>query len=405
MIESPTLRRVANGEAELSKLWQRIERDGAPLVEELPDDPGRLLVTFLFRGTPATRNVVVVGGPAGFDTPANQMQRLGGSELWFRSYRVARGARCLYDISENDSLTPPWRTADPGGVMASWRPDPLNPRRYTIIEVEGRADARSLLELPGAPPLRESNPVPDAARGKLTRHQLASRHLGNNRPIDVYTPPAHHGPPRVLLIVFDGIAFTRTVPTPAILDNLLASGRIPPTAALFVDSLGELRNRELPCHAPFAAFVAEELLAFARPRCGELSAEQVVLAGASYGGVAAAYVARAHPERFGNVLSMSGSFWVKGDGSDDDTDFGWLPRRYLQGPSLGLRFYQNVGLFEAGNRPSEDAPDQVSINRRMRDVLSERGYDVMYREYAGGHDWVCWEQSLPEALTLLLDRA
>ena len=32
----------------------------------------------------------------------------------------------------------------------------------------------------------------------------------------------------------------------------------------------------------------------------------------------------------------------------------------------------------------------------------QRGYDVVYREFAGGHDLICWEHALPEALTTLL---
>jgi enterochelin esterase-like enzyme len=30
--------------------------------------------------------------------------------------------------------------------------------------------------------------------------------------------------------------------------------------------------------------------------------------------------------------------------------------------------------------------------------------DVTYHEYEGGHDWICWQQYLPEALTVLLGR-
>ena len=216
-IESPTVRRIAKGEVALAELWQQIERDGAPLLEARPGDPSHLLVTLLLRGTPATRNAVVVRGPAGFDTPRNCMQRLGKSDLWFRSYRIARDARCCYDLSENDDSTPPWVNSNHAAAMARWRPDRLNPHRYTIVEVEGRAHPRSLLELPDAPPLRESTPAPEATRGSTVRHHVESRHLGNTRPVDVYTPHPNHGQPRALLIVFDGIAFTRTVPTPAIL--------------------------------------------------------------------------------------------------------------------------------------------------------------------------------------------
>jgi enterochelin esterase family protein len=126
-----------------------------------------------------------------------------------------------------------------------------------------------------------------------------------------------------------------------------------------------------------------------------------VLAGASYGGAASSYVAQTYPCAFDNVLSLSGSYWVKGD-SEDDRDWGWLPRRFERGPALPLRFYQCVGLFERGVRLFDGAPEQLAINRRMRDVLQARGYELTYREYAGGHDFPCWEHCLPEGLEALL---
>jgi enterochelin esterase family protein len=242
---------------------------------------------------------------------------------------------------------------------------------------------------------------PELPAGALQEHRIESAALGNRRPLWLYLPHASHGAPQALLIVFDGVAFTRTVPTPRILDSLIASGHIPPSAAVFVDSLGARRNLELPCHAPFAAFVADELLPWAHACCGKVARERTVLAGASFGGAASSYIAQAYPRAFGNVLSLSGSYWVKGD-REDDRDWGWLPRRFERGPTLALRFYQCIGLFEQGSRFFDDAPEQLAIHRRMRDVLRARGYELTYREYAGGHDYASWEPCLAEGLEALL---
>ena len=125
--DSPTLQRIARGDLSEGELWARVAREGAPLGEALDGERGHRLVTFVFRGTAATRNAVVVGGPGGFDVAGNRMQRLGDSELWFRSYRMEREARCLYEISENDSLTPPWEMDLGRGLPSVWAPDPLNP--------------------------------------------------------------------------------------------------------------------------------------------------------------------------------------------------------------------------------------------------------------------------------------
>jgi enterochelin esterase family protein len=71
-------------------------------------------------------------------------------------------------------------------------------------------------------------------------------------------------------------------------------------------------------------------------------------------------------------------------------------------PALPLRFYQCIGLFEQGARYFDDAPEQLGINRRMRDVLRASGYELGYRECAGGHDYAGWELCLPEGLEVLL---
>lgn len=401
MIESPSLRRVVEGGESLADFWRRAEAEGAPLIEALADEPTARLVTFVFRGSPQTRNVAVVGGPAGFDIPRQQMQQLHASDLWFRSFRVPRDTRTVYELSENGPLLAPWQTRDLATLFATFRADPLNPRCCRIVESVGQSTTRSLLELPDAPPLRHSAGHPDLPAGELQEHPIESTALGNRRPLWLYLPHASHGHVQALLIVFDGVAFTRTVPTPRILDSLIASRSIPPTAAVFVDSLGARRNLELPCHAPFAAFVAEQLLPWAHARCGKVARERTVLAGASYGGAAASYIAQAHPHAFGNVLSLSGSYWVKGD-AEDDRDWAWLLRRFEHGPTLALRFYQCVGLFEQGARLFDDAPEQLAINRRMRDVLRAKGYELTYREYPGGHDYAGWELCLPEALETLL---
>jgi enterochelin esterase family protein len=60
-----------------------------------------------------------------------------------------------------------------------------------------------------------------------------------------------------------------------------------------------------------------------------------------------------------------------------------------------------VGTLE--NRASRHGmPDMVAVNRHMRDVLKAKGYDVTYREYAGGHDYVWWRSGLADGLIALL---
>jgi enterochelin esterase-like enzyme len=380
------------------EFWAEIGRQGTPLVEEV-EEAGSRLVTFVLRGGPDTRQVAVVAGPAGFALPQNQMERLGESDLWFRSYRVAADARCFYQLAENGPQLAPWQTRDFAALHESWRADPLNPRTYAIVEQEGSEQVVSVLELADAPAMPFSRFDPVVPRGRLSAHALESVVMKETRPLLEYTSDPSFGAPSVLLIVFDGVAFTRTVPTPTILDNLIAAGRIPPTLAVFVDSLGDRRDRDLPCNDLFTTFLACELVPWIEQRYGAFHAQRTVLAGASYGGVCSAYAGLRHPEHFGNVLSMSGSHWVKVKGSPE---WAALPRLFEACERLPLRFYQCVGSFEAGNRVVDAAPCQITANRRMHEVLRAKGYPVRYTEYSGGHDWICWEHALAEGLIELV---
>jgi hypothetical protein len=42
-------------------------------------------------------------------------------------------------------------------------------------------------------------------------------------------------------------------------------------------------------------------------------------------------------------------------------------------------------------------------NRHLRDVLRAKGYDVIYREVGGGHEWVHWRAMLADGLTALTE--
>jgi enterochelin esterase family protein len=44
----------------------------------------------------------------------------------------------------------------------------------------------------------------------------------------------------------------------------------------------------------------------------------------------------------------------------------------------------------------------LGSNRQLRDVLSLKGYDVEYREFAGGHSYVNWRGTFADGLISLL---
>jgi len=216
-------------------------------------------------------------------------------------------------------------------------------------------------------------------------------------------PPGYdpQGKPYDLLVVLDGRTYTGDVPAPTILDNLLAAKRIPPLVAVFVANPSpEARSREMVCHAPFAEFLARELLPWVR-RGYHVTVDpaHTAIAGSSLGGLAAACAARLHPEAFGNVLSLSGSFYWQPPG---ETEPEWLARQLATSPKLPLSFYLEAGLME--DRSRGEGPSLLAANRHLRTVLQAKGYAVDYREFNGGHSILSWRGSLADGLLALFGR-
>lgn len=401
---------AAGGHAALDRFWQRIAQEGTPLVEPVAGGPGpgEVLVTFLWRGDEETRNVLLAAPPvdlAGEEGIAEaRLRRLPGTDVWYKSRRMRADARFGYGFLVNDSLVP-FAQATPAEEEARWatlRPDPLNPRRSPELP--------SLAELPAAPPQPWIEPRPGVPAGRLEERSFASARLGNERIVRVYTPPGYdpQGKPYGLLIFLDGRTYSSDIPTPTMLDNLLAAGRLPPLVAVFVANPSPgARIRELACHPPFAEFLASELLPWVR-RGYRVAADprRTVVVGSSLGGLAAACAALRHSEAFGNVLALSGSFyWQPPPDADDaghagDAEPEWLARQLATGPKLPLRFYLEAGLLEG--RPRPEGPSLLESNRHLRDVLQAKGYDVAYRDFNGGHSILSWRGALADGLLALL---
>lgn len=305
-------------------------------------------------------------------------------------------------------------------IAAASQIDPLNPKRWMLDpdnpdlpEYQGF----SIVEMPDAPAQPWVAQRPDVSSGTIEKHRFQSALLKNEREIAFYLPPGYskNAMPYGLVVLFDESAYLNDrrhiVPTPTILNNLIAENRIPPVVAIFISNPpGDTRSRELPCNPDFADFLNFELLPWAR-RLYDFTADPryTVVGGSSYGGLAAAYAALRHPETFGNVLSQSGSYWWTPPRSSNPADFdpdaepNWMATQFIKSPRLPLRFYMDAGTDEidlSGHGGSILVP-----NRHLRDVLLAKGYEVHYREFVGGHDYLSWRGTLADGLILLIGAA
>lgn len=378
---SPTVERLRAGDATAARAFEH-----GPLIEPIPGDERHRAVTFAWRGD-AGHVQLIARALVDRDQAPAQLERLPNSDLWLRTYRLRADLRSSYCFVPGDGEPPP----PPRDVLAwdallrAGRPDPLNPDRQPMPD----GSQLSLLTLPDAPPERWWQPT-DAPAGRVERHRLRSVAFANERDVWLYTPPGEPDGPLPLAVLLDGDIWARLHPIAPLLDNLIAAGRIPPLCAALVDPVdGEARLAEMGLHHALPAFLTYELLPLiARHAPVTDDPRRTLIGGHSLGGVAAALAGLVAPERFGLVLSQSGSFhWPETE------DSGELVRRFAKEPRAPIRIWAEVGALEGIT---------LVANRHFRDVLVARGYPLAYREYAGGHDYACWRTSIADGLIALL---
>ncbi|MEU0126695.1 enterochelin esterase [Streptomyces sp. NPDC006289] len=400
----------APGETE--DFWAGVSATGTPVLS--PDPQGsadHTAVTFLWRGGPTTRAVQVLPNKIG-DPRApqgNLMECVPGTDVWHWTVRLRNDWRGTYDFYVDEGGGPEPGTADHWRWLRTRRRhDPLNgrtlPRRW-------HGDPVSYAELPCAPGGQDWQPRPGVSRGRTTVHEVPAEKLGGPRRVWLYEPPptpehsedtghsessGHSGRSEDLpvLVLLDGEHWQPRLGLANLLDNLIADGRIPPLLALLPESVdADTRWSELTCRPEFVAFLADELLPWAASRLPVTDdPARTVVAGQSLGGLSAAHAALSAPGRFGNVLAQSGSFWWP-DGPQAE----WLTDRIAESPRLPVRFRLSFGEQEWVALPAA---------RRLREALAAAGYDdASYREFNGGHDYLCWRTELADGLVELLPGA
>ena len=403
--------------------WKEVEKEGAPIIEPLPGDDKKMLVTFLWKGTSDTRNVFAARLPYAGGAPDDYfMERIGDTDVWYKTVATDRKTRFEYSLAPNvPRIRPVSQGMDNDAIAmiaAAARTDPLNPKRWRVDAQSVDSpmyQERSVIEMPDAPAQPWLAEKPGVPAGQIEKRRFKSGLLKNEREIAVYLPPGYsrEAKPYPLLLLFDEVAYLGDpkqivlVPTPTILNNLIAEQRIPPMVALLVGNVPGQRDRELPCNPVFSDFLSSELLPWAHGLYNfAADPRQTVVGGSSAGGLAAACAGLWHSETFGNVLSQSGAFhWLppKGDqapNSGTDSEPNWVARQFIASPKLPLRFYLDAGSEEFD--VSGDGRSILVTSRTLRDVLLAKGYEVHFQEFAGGHDYLSWRGTLADGLIALI---
>jgi len=214
--------------------------------------------------------------------------------------------------------------------------------------------------------------------------------------IAIYTPPGYDrdGAPCDVLLLFDGWAYLEYVPTPTILDNLLAEGRIRPKVAVIVDyPTVEARHDELPCNPRFADLLAQELLPWVgRPTTSPTTRYE------RWSPVPATVVSPP-PTPPSATRNASGTSW-RCPALSGGVRAAWRSRTGSPGSSWSGRVSRSASTWRRGCWKTwnmdrrTNSPPTVSCAT----YCGPRGYPVRYREFNGGHDYLCWRGALADGL-------
>ena len=409
-LESARLAEVARAVAQgdhraIDQFWTDAQRQGTPIVEPIAGDPTHVLATFVWKGSSETKDVVLmaeVDGIAPLRDKRGHLVRLPETNIWYRSHRLPASAEFSYLFTENPAGD------DMRSVRTALHEDPLNPRQYRILT----GPVRSIATMPAVP----KNPWIEetmAAKGAIRTAAIASPRLQNptSRELTVYTTPGDIRNAN-LLVFLDAEAYTKSVPTPRILDNLYAAKKLGPTIAVFVpDGDGTSWKDDTYFNDSYVAFLAEELVPWAQRTYGFAGdPRRTAIVGDSIHGLAAAYASFRYPRVFGRVISQSGSFWLNNRDADEGEPE-WLTRQLLRAPAHDApMFCLDVGQMEVVANDADRmfppfVPGSTSLlaaNRHLRDVLEAKGYAVHYIEVYGGHEPLRWKRTLPEAIIAVL---
>ncbi len=292
-------------------------------------------------------------------------------------------ADAVFDGAQPDrmALREGWRKLLPHAIS-----DPLNAQSWR----GGRGHAVSALEMPDAPVQPGWN-HPDAPYKKPVCIEWHSARLKNRRRVWIFTT-GDDRPDRPLAVLLDGQFWAESMPVWPALASLTRDGKLPPAVYVLIDVIDTAhRSRELPCNPDFWLAVQDELL----PQVNNIAPfsdrpDRTVVAGQSFGGLSSLYAGLNWPQRFGCILSQSGSYWWPHRGAPQD---GLLIEQLKAGEKTarGLRI-----VLEAGR-------NEPLILRANQAILAElhTQQPVFWRQVDGGHDALCWRGGLTQGLMTL----
>ncbi len=333
--------------------------------------------TFLFRGH--ADGVAIEHAITGLPAPL-PLKRLRRSDLWFATIELPAGSRVEYRVLVR-------RGDNVESIL-----DPLNPESVT-----GPASTMSVLRSQGYKTPWWALPNQSAVPGEFTEFHFRSRALRREAYVTLYAPARMRREDRLpLLVVHDGGDFLNHTAFGTVLDNLMDRRLVADTMVAFTHP-GD-RLREYGDSAAHSRFLTAELVPQLEERLplrGDPAGR--VLAGASFGAIAALSAAVHAPGFYGGLMLQSASFLYTVVGREHaggpvfDPVVRFVNAIRGQPQPVVEQIFLSYGAFE----PS------AQRNLAMVDVLRRMADEVRVVESLDGHTWTGWRDRLLDGLSWL----
>lgn len=254
---------------------------------------------------------------------------------------------------------------------------------------------------------------------KQQEDEIYSRHLQRHVKLTIISTPMPEDKSQLNLLLINDGQDLQQFRIKEIVDSLYRKKAIQPLLVVGIhagDRMKEYGVAGIPDYKnngdkadKYAAFIDDELYAFAKKKAGVRKFNSVVMAGSSLGGLSAFDIAWNNADKIDKVGVFSGSFWWRDkdaaapDYADDkDRIIMNKIRSSKKKPHLQYWFYAG-GKEEDGDRDKDGIIDVVDDTRDLIELIKTKNVcspdDIIYKEVASGkHEYSSWSQQLPAFL-------
>jgi enterochelin esterase-like enzyme len=212
--------------------------------------------------------------------------------------------------------------------------------------------------------------------------------------------------PYPFFLFLDGSDYLSNIPALSILDKMINAKEIPPCIAVFFDYSPDRRLLEYYCDQKFTYFLTHDLISLLQSKHHLAISDDPKLktiVGFSASGLAALYAGLIYPTIFGNVITQSAALWsVKKSSLKNLVDeFCLMNQESCFIMEAGT--YENVPLACEFMDGDTQAISINQSNKELVDYMKIKRINASFHEFIGGHNYVCWRNSLFDRLKELFE--